>query len=197
MKKYVLAITGATGPVVGIRVMQEVLKSAEIHLIVSEQSFSIIRHETGLDWNGSTEAAVQKKIRKHFATDRIRYYHERNFYAPIASGSFRTEGMFVVPCSMKSLAGIASGYSNSLTERSADVVIKEGRPLVLSPREIPFSPIHLENMLKLSRIGVRIVPPVLGFYHRPENISDLVDFAAGKILDAMGIPHDLFRRWGS
>ena len=197
MKKYIVAITGATGPVIGIRVIQEVLKSAEVHLIVSEQSFSIIRHETGIDWTGSTEVEVQKIIRKHFKSNKICYYDERNFYAPIASGSFRTDGMFVVPCSMKSLAGIASGYSNSLTERAADVVIKEGRPLVLSPREIPFSPIHLENMLKLSRIGVRIVPPVLGFYHGPENINDLVDFVAGKILDAMGIPHDIFKRWGS
>ncbi len=197
MKKYVVAVTGASGPVVGLRVIKELAKTAEVYLVLSEQSFSILRHETGIDWNGKSEEEVQRKIRRHFKSKKIFAYHEKNFYAPIASGSFKTDGMFIVPCSMKSLAGIASGYSNSLIERAADVAIKEGRPLIISPREIPFSPIHLENMLKLSRIGVKIVPPVLGFYHAPESIDDLVDFAAGKILDVMGVSHHIFKRWGS
>jgi len=119
-----------------------------------------------------------------------------NLSAPFASGSFRTDGMFIVPCSMKTLSGVANGYTENLIQRAADVTIKEGRRLVISPREMPFSAIHLENMLKLARLGVRIAPPVMGFYHKPRTIEDMVDFAAGKILDLMGIEHDIFRRWG-
>jgi 4-hydroxy-3-polyprenylbenzoate decarboxylase len=105
--------------------------------------------------------------------------------------------MLIVPCSMKTLAGVAGGYANNLIERAADVTIKEGLPLLLSPREMPFSAIHLENMLKLARLGVKIAPPVPGFYHSPKRIEDLVDFVTGKILDSFNIGHDLFRRWGS
>ena len=105
--------------------------------------------------------------------------------------------MLIVPCSMKTLAGVANGYANNLIERAADVTIKEGRPLLLSPREMPFSAIHLENMLKLARLGVKIAPPVPAFYHNPKRIEDLVDFVTGKILDSFDIKHDLFRRWGS
>jgi len=97
---------------------------------------------------------------------------------------------------MKTLSGIACGYANSLIERAADVTIKEGRRLVLSPREMPFSAIHLENMLKLARLGVRIAPPVPAFYHAPKDISEMIDFLAGRILDAMGVEHGIYRRWG-
>jgi 4-hydroxy-3-polyprenylbenzoate decarboxylase len=196
MKRYVLAITGATGPVIGMRVLKELASSAEVHVIVSAQSFAIIRDETGIDWTADADAGIQEKIRSFTGAEQVFYYAEKNFEAPVSSGSFRTDGMFVVPCSMKSLAGIAGGYSNSLIERAADVTIKEGRPLVLSPREIPFSAIHLENMLKLARLGVRVVPPVCGFYHKPETISDMIDFIAGKVLDAMGVEHDIYTRWG-
>jgi 4-hydroxy-3-polyprenylbenzoate decarboxylase len=194
MKRYVLAITGATGPVIGMRVLKELASSAEVHVVISAQSFDIIRDETDIDWTG--DADIQEAIRVFTGTEQVFYYGEKNFEAPVSSGSFRTDGMFVVPCSMKSLAGIAGGYSNSLIERAADVTIKEGRPLVLSPREIPFSAIHLENMLKLARLGVRIVPPVCGFYHRPRTIGDMIDFIAGRILDAMGVEHDIYTRWG-
>lgn len=105
--------------------------------------------------------------------------------------------MFVVPCTMKTLAGIANGYANNLIERAADVTIKEGRPLLLAPREMPFSAIHLENMLKLSRIGVTIAPPVPAFYHNPGSLDDVIDFMVGKWLDQFGIDHTLFIRWGS
>jgi 4-hydroxy-3-polyprenylbenzoate decarboxylase len=195
MKRYVLAITGATGPVIGMRVLKELASSAEVHVVISAQSFSIIRDETDIDWTGDGDADIQRKIRIFTGAERVFYYGEKNFEAPVSSGSFRTDGMFVVPCSMKSLAGIAGGYSSSLIERAADVTIKEGRPLVLSPREIPFSAIHIENMLKLARLGVKIVPPVCGFYHKPGDIGDMIDFIAGKILDAMGVEHDIYTRW--
>lgn len=196
MRKYVFALTGATGPVFGIRVLQEIVKVSEVHLLISSQAFPIIRQETGIDWHGDTEEKVQGKVRESLSSENIYYYHEMDLSAPVSSGSFRTDGMFIVPCSMKTLSGVANGYTENLIQRTADVTIKEGRPLVISPREMPFSAIHLENMLKLARLGVRIAPPVMGFYHKPQTIDDMVDFAAGKILDLMGIEHDIFRRWG-
>ena len=195
MKRFVLGITGASGSVIGLRVLRELVRSAEVLMTLSTQSFSIITHETGLDFSGESADAVQEKLRGYAASDRLHYYGEFDFTAPIASGSFPSDGMCIVPCSMKTLAGIANGHSTSLVERAADVVIKEGRRLVLSPREMPFSAIHLENMLKLARLGVRIAPPVAAFYHGPSTVDDLVDFMAGKILDAMGVDNDLYRRW--
>lgn len=193
LKRYIVAITGASGSILGIRLLGELVKKAEVHLVISPDTFSIIRDETGLDWAASAEIA----IRKHFRTKKLFYYENSNMYSPIASGSFKTDGMLVVPCSMKTLSGIANGYAANLIERAADVTIKEGRTLLLSPREMPFSAIHLENMLKLARLGVRIAPPVPAFYHRPENIDDIIDFIAGKILDSIEVEHNLFRRWGS
>jgi len=195
MKRYVFAITGATGQAIGLRVLRELAQTSELHVLISGQSFSIIRDETGNDFSGGSPEEITGKIRAFAGSDNICYYDEKNFAAPVSSGSFRTDGMFVVPCSMKSLAGIANGYSSSLVERAADVVIKEGRSLVLAPREMPFSAIHLENMLKLARLGVKIAPPVMGFYHRPQTIEEMIDFAAGKILDAMGVEHNIYRRW--
>jgi len=196
MRKYVFAITGATGSVIGIRVLREVVRVSEVHLLISSQSFPIIRHETGIDWHGEAEEVVQSKVRKTFQSENIYYYHEMNLSAPVSSGSFKTDGMFIVPCTMKTLSGVANGYTENLTQRAADVTIKEGRRLVISPREMPFSAIHLENMLKLARLGVRVGPPVMGFYHEPKSVGDMVDFTAGKLLDMMEIEHDIFKRWG-
>lgn len=196
MKRYVLSITGASGAVFGIRLLEYLASGSEVHLVISSGSFPIIKHETGLDWSGDNEAAVERTIRAFAGSDHVLYHHEYDLAAPVSSGSFITDGMFVVPCSMKTLSGIANGYANNLTERAADVAIKEGRPLLISPREMPLSALHLENMLKLARLGVKIAPPIPGFYHRPENVRDIVDFVVGKILDSFGIDHDLFRRWG-
>jgi len=193
MKNFILAITGASGAPFGVRALEELLKTAIVHLIISSNTFSIIREETGLDWTGDTEP----KLRKQFGADTLYYYDDQNMEAPIASGSFKTDGMLVVPCSMKTLSGIANGYANNLIERAADVTLKEGRRLLLAPREMPFSAIHLENMLKLARLGVTIAPPVTAFYHHPENLDAMIDFIAGKILDSFGIEHDLFKRWGA
>ncbi len=197
MKKYVFAISGASGSIIGIRVLKELIKNSELHLLVSSQSLSIIKDETGIDFSGKTSAETERKIRKHFNSKQIHYHAEYDLAAPVSSGSFKTDGMLVVPCSMKTLSGIANGYANNLIERAADVTIKEGRTLLLSPREMPFSAIHLENMLKLSRIGVKIAPPVLAFYHKPKKIEDIVDFMAGKILDAVGVEHEIYKRWGT
>jgi 4-hydroxy-3-polyprenylbenzoate decarboxylase len=192
MKKYILAITGASGSIFGIRLLEELLKSIEVHLVISSNTFSIIKVETGIDWSLDTE----NTIRKQFGTDRLFFYEDKQMEAPIASGSFKTDGMLIVPCSMKTLSGIANGYANNLIERAADVTIKEGRPLLLSPREMPFSAMHLENMLKLARLGVKIAPPVPAFYHKPKNLDDAINFIVGKILDSFRVEHELFKRWG-
>ncbi len=193
MKKYILGITGASGSVIGLRLLEELLRHAEVHLVVSGNTFPIIRDETGSSWEKDTE----RKIRKQFKTDRLFFYEDSCMEAPLASGSFKTDGMLIVPCSMKTLSAVASGYANNLIERAADVTIKEGRFLLLSPREMPFSAIHLENMLKLARLGVVIAPPVPAFYHKPKNMDDMLNFIVGKILDRLGLEHDLFRRWGA
>jgi len=223
MKKYILAMTGASGSIFGVRVLEELVKTSEVHLVISSNTFQIIRDETGRDWVGSNQQKnegtvpdlrteqsevvesglspwnsrlTENIIREQFKTDRIFFYEDKQMEAPVASGSFKTDGMLVVPCTMKTLSGIANGYANNLIERAADVVIKEGRPLLLSPREMPFSAIHLENMLKLARLGVRIAPPVPAFYQGPKNLDDMVNFIIGKILDSFGVEHELFKRWG-
>ncbi|BCB97336.1 flavin prenyltransferase UbiX [Dissulfurispira thermophila] len=207
MKKYILAITGASGSIFGVRLLEELLKVAEVHLAISANTFPIIKDETGIDWTKGKRSGVkdqrskqkrtQDTIRKYFKTERLFFYEDKQIEAPIASGSFKTDGMLVVPCSMKTLSGIANGYANNLIERAADVVIKEGRPLLLSPREMPFSAIHLENMLKLARLGVKIAPPISAFYHQPKSLDDMVNFIVGKILDVFGVQHSLFKRWGN
>lgn len=195
MKRYVLAITGASTSILGIRLLNELLKAGTVHLVISSQSFSIIKDETGIEWSGRGEKAIEEKIRKHYKTKRLYYHSEHNLSAPIASGSFKTDGMLVVPCSMKTLSGIANGYASNLIERAADVAIKEGRMLLLSPREMPLSAIHLENMLRLAKLGVRIAPPIPGFYNKPESMDDIVSFIVGKILDSVGIENNTFKRW--
>ncbi len=129
MKNIVLAITGASGAPFGIAVLKELLKTAVVHLVISSNTFSIIADETGFDLSGDT----QSKLRKQFSTDNLHFYEDRQMEAPIASGSFRTDGMLVVPCSMKTLAGIANGYANNLIERAADVTIKERPPSSAGP----------------------------------------------------------------
>lgn len=195
MKKFVFAMSGASGAAIGVRVLRELARTSEVYLIISSQSFSIIREETGINWQAGSDEDTEKRIRTSLESETIRCCNEQNMAAPVSSGSFRHDGMFIVPCSMKTLSGIAQGYAENLIQRAADVTIKEGRPLLVSPREMPFSAIHLENMLKLARLGVKIAPPVPGFYHSPRTIDDLVDFMAGRILDAMGIDHDIYKRW--
>lgn len=195
-RSFIIAITGTSGPIYGLRLIEELLRhQSRIYLIISTQAFSIIRMETGIDLEGESEDEVQRKVQEHFSSSNIRYYSEYNLSAPISSGSFIVDGMLIVPCSMKTLSGVANGYASNLIERAADVTIKEGRQLLLAPREMPFSAIHLENMLKLARMGVRIAPPVPAFYHKPKDIDDMVGFVVGKILDVIGIRHGLFTRW--
>lgn len=182
MKPYVVAITGASGVIYGVRLV-EVLAEQRIpvELVVSDTAKIVMKEELGSEIDLGKEG--------------VSVHDFRDFTAPIASGSYPTAGMVIIPCSMGTLGAIASGLSQNLIHRAADCTIKEGRKLILVPRETPLSAIHLENMLKLARLGVKIVPPMPAFYSAQEKISDLVDFVVGKVLDQMGVPHALYPRW--
>jgi 4-hydroxy-3-polyprenylbenzoate decarboxylase len=196
MKRIVLAMTGASGSIYGLRLGRELLASgASLTLLISATGFRVIREETGLDLYGEGDA--ERALGSYFSPEAgaLRYYGEDDFFAPIASGSSAPDAMVVCPCSMGSLSRIACGSSGTLLERCADVMLKERRPLILVPRETPLNEIHLENMLKLARMGARIVPAMPAFYHHPASVDDMVDFVVGKVLDSMGIENGLFKRW--
>lgn len=182
--RLVVAITGASGVIYGIRTL-EVLRElrVETHLIMSEWGAKNIKIETD-------------KTADYVRSLATKCYEDDNMAAPMSSGSFRTDGMAVIPCSMKTLASIANAFDDSLVSRAAGVCIKEQRKLVLVPREAPLSKIHLENMSKLADAGAVILPAMPGFYHRPKTMDDLINHVVGKLLDQFNIDHGLFRRWG-
>ncbi|MCP2505690.1 MAG: UbiX family flavin prenyltransferase [Nitrosopumilus sp.] len=183
--KLIIAITGSTGVIYGIRMLETLKKlDIETHLVMSEWGEKCISMETEY-----TPEYV--KSLANTTSD------SKNMAASVSSGTHRINGMIVAPCSMKTLAAIANGYDDTLVARSAGVTIKEGRKLILMVRETPLSAIHLENMLKLSRLGVVILPPVTEFYTNPKTIDDIVNHGVGKCLDQFDIDHDLYPRWGS
>lgn len=194
MKRLIVGITGASAGVYGVRLLQVLTEQQdiEIHLTISSSGARALSEELQLQVdldNFKLESLIG------VSSPRVIYHHESDIAAPIASGSFRTEGMVVVPCSMGSVASIAGGMSRNLIQRAADVCIKENRKLVIVPRETPLSPIHLENMLKLSRLGVCVLPAMPGFYHYPKDVDDLLNFVVTKILDQFGIDAKLIQRW--
>ena len=179
----IIAITGCSGVIYGIRLLEACKKlGIETDLIVSRAAEKIFALELGKNI---------KDIRKLVT----RNYSQDDLAAPLASGSVKMDGMVIVPCSMKTLGAIASGVADNLIARAADVTLKEGRPLVLVPRETPLNLIHLENMVRLKRAGATILPAMPGFYHKPKEISEMIDFIVGKILDIIGVEHKLYRRW--
>jgi 4-hydroxy-3-polyprenylbenzoate decarboxylase len=179
----IVGMTGATGAVFGIRLLTALKECGiESHLVLSAWAERTIEHET--DW--SVDAVRNLATVCHNATD---------MGATISSGSFRTDGMIIAPCSMRTLAAIANGNGDHLIHRAADVVLKERKRLVLLVREMPFSDIHLENMLKLSRMGVTILPPLPAFYNHPESVDDIVNHIVARALDQLGINSGLTARW--
>ncbi|RNJ77498.1 MAG: UbiX family flavin prenyltransferase [Nitrosopumilus sp. B06] len=183
--KILVGMTGSTGAIYGIRLLEE-LSRLEIrtHLVMSEWAAKCIAMET-------TYTAQQVRS----LADEVSA--ERDMASSVSSGTHKTDGMAVVPCSMKTLSAIANGYDDTLIARAAGVTIKESRKLVLVARESPLSAIHLENMLKLSRLGIVILPPVTEFYTHPKTINDIINHGVGKCLDQFGIEHDLYPRWGA
>lgn len=193
-----LAITGASGAAYALRLLQVLLQQGErVDLMISAPGQIVIDMETGLKLPGQT-GGIRRVLSETFgaAEDQLRVFGREEWTAPVASGSSAPRAMVVCPCTTGTLAGIAAGTSRNLIERAADVVIKEGRKLILVPRETPFSALHLENMLKLARLGVVILPPNPGFYQQPRSIDDLVDFVVARILDQLDIDNDLSPRWG-
>ena len=171
--KVIIAISGASGFSLGIKTLEALPESVEKHLVVSEHARQVQRHETQLHVHKDTDIG-----------------------APIASGSFGADIMLIVPCSMNTLAKIAVGIADTLTTRAAAVMIKERKQLLLAPREMPFSAIALENMLKLSRLGVIIAPPVMAYYSEQQRLEQMEDFMIGKWFDLIGIENTLYKRWG-
>lgn len=181
--RIVVAITGATGAVYGITMLRELARTGvETHLVISNWARRTIELET--DYKVNTIDTLASCV-----------YESDNLAAPISSGSFQHQGMVIAPCSMKTLAAIATGYTDNLISRAADVTLKEKRRLILLPRETPLHEIHLENMLKLARAGAVIMPPVPAFYHRPATITDLVLQTIGRVLDLLHIENSLTHRW--
>jgi 4-hydroxy-3-polyprenylbenzoate decarboxylase len=192
-------MTGASGADYTLRLLQCCLQSnIHVQFIISKPGQIVLGMESDLKLTGSTQK-MQQKLASHFDADAslISVYAKDQWTAPVASGSSVADAMVVCPCTMGSLASIAVGSSDNLIHRAADVAIKERKTLILVPRETPFSAVHLENMLKLARLGVVILPPNPGFYHGVSEVSELVDFIVARILDQLGIENDLSPRWGN
>lgn len=197
-KTIAVALTGASGMPYGVRLIETLLLAGHRVWLLYSQVAQIVAQQE-MDWKlPSRPAEVEAELSERFgaAEGQLRVFGREEWFAPPASGSNPPDAMVVCPCTMGTLASIAQGLSANLIERAADVVIKEGRKLVLVPRETPFSAIHLENMLKLARLGVCILPANPGFYTRPKSVQDLVDFVVARVLDQLGIEHALAPRWG-
>jgi len=195
----IVAITGASGAIYGIRLIERLLAQGErVHLLVSQAGREVLAHELGLELAEDVDQwpqAVAQRIGCSAAS--LRAWADRDWFSPVASGSAGIARMAIVPCSMGTLARIAHGASTNLIERAADVMLKEHRRLVLVPRETPLSSIHLRNMLALAEAGARIAPASPGFYHRPQRIEELVDFVVDRVLAQLGFADAETRRWGS
>ena len=183
MRRLIVGMTGATGAIFGVRIL-EALKDCDVesHLVISNWARRTIEHETPYT------------VKQVCALANV-YHNSANMAAKISSGSFITDGMVVIPCSMRTLSGIAHGYGEHLIHRAADVILKERRRLVLVVRESPLSELHLENMLKLARAGVSIIPPMPAFYNHPKSIDDIVDHIVARVLDQFGITARFAKRW--
>ena len=169
--RLIVGITGASGVHFGLKILSLLPKNITPFLIVSDNAKEVFKHETS------------------------HLYDDKDISAPIASGSFPSDAMIIAPCSMNTLAKISCGIADNLITRTASVMIKEQRPLLLAPREMPFSVIALENMLKLSRLGIIIAPPILGYYSEQESLNEMEDFIIGKWFDLLKIKHNLYKRW--
>lgn len=199
MAGYIIALTGASGAVYGLRLIEELLKRGDdVDLIISPSGFLLLKEEADLEC--SPENAGEK-ILKYLSgkaggvKGKLKFYPNHDLSGAVASGSYLRRKMIICPSSMGTIGRIASGVSGNLIERAADCVLKERGTLVFVPRETPFNSIHLENMLKLSQAGAVILPAMPAFYSKPQTIDDMVDFVVGKVLDILGIENNLYKRW--
>jgi 4-hydroxy-3-polyprenylbenzoate decarboxylase len=193
-----VAITGASGSAYGLRLIECLIQAGQsLYVMISQAAQVVLRMESGLDLPAQPGEA-QRLLCERFeaAPGQLQVFGRQQWMAPVASGSNPPRAMVVCPCTAGALSAIACGASNDLMERAADVVLKERRKLILVVRETPFSEIHLENMLKLSRLGVVIMPANPGFYHQPKSVEEIVDFMVSRILDQLGLENQLSPRWG-
>ena len=199
MKTITVALTGASGMPYGLRLIETLLAAAcHVQVVYTQAAQIVARQEMALTLSSNTaETAALLSERFGAQAEQLVVYGREEWFAPIASGTNPPDAMVICPCTMGTLASVAAGLSSNLIERAADVCLKEGRKLIIVPREAPFSTLHLENMLRLSRMGVVILPPNPGFYHHPQSVQDLVDFVVARILDQLGVPHQLMARWGT
>jgi len=199
MNPIALALTGASGMPYAITLLKELIKTQElVYVMISQAANTVIAMETDLDL-GKDTSAVEENLTKYLGAKKgqIKAFSKNQWTAPVASGSNPPRAMVVCPCTMATLSAIANGAADNLMHRAADVVIKEQKKLILVPRETPYSAIHLENMLKLSRLGVAIIDANPAFYQNPKTIQDLVDFIVARILDHLDIKHELIPPWQS
>ncbi|MDX8380260.1 MAG: flavin prenyltransferase UbiX [Gallionella sp.] len=198
MKTITLAFTGASGMPYGMRLLEQLLQSGQrIQLVYSQAAQIVAKQEMGLALANRPKDA-ERELSRHFGefSGELHVFGREDWYAPMASGSNPGDAMVICPCTMGTLAKIAVGLSDDLISRAADVMLKERRTLILTPREMPYSVIHLENMLKLAQAGAVIMPPNPGFYYQPSCVQDLIDFVVARILDHLDIENPLAQRWG-
>ena len=190
MSKYVIGITGASGSIYGIRLIQELgLRKHAVDVVITSAGKMVMKEELGVP------GFDMKKLGLSHIKSRIRIWENDDFEAPFLSGSNPPEAVVIIPCSMGKLAAVANGISGNVLERTADVVLKEDRQLILVVRETPLSLIHLENMVKIAKAGAQILPAMPAFYHHPTTIDDMVNFVVGKVLNLLRIEHTLFKGW--
>jgi 4-hydroxy-3-polyprenylbenzoate decarboxylase len=196
VKRIIVGITGASGAMLGQRLVKALLDGGnEVHAIVSPSGSLVFAEELGISL-GKTHADIEKNFKAHFGNPKaLAVAPADDFAARVSSGSSKMDAMVICPCSLSTVASIAHGVTMNLIHRAASVSIKEKRPLILVPRESPLSPIHLKNLLYLSEIGVHIVPATTAFYHKPKTVEQMVDFTVGRVMDLMGIENNLFPRW--
>jgi len=194
-----LALTGASGMAYGLRLLECLLAAdVRVYLLLSQAAHIVAKQELGVALParaGDLEKQLSESLNAR--DGQLRVFGREDWNAPVASGTNPADAMVVCPCSMGTLAAIAHGLSDNLIERAADVMLKEQRKLILVPREAPFSTLHLENMLKLSRMNAVILPANPGFYHLPQSVEAIVDFIVARILDQLGVQHELMARWGT
>lgn len=201
MSKYLLALTGASGAAYGTRILGELLtRGDDATVVISPSGFLLLREELGLDCSQEDSAEkllsfISSKPWGRSLKGSLSAVRHDDLAAGFASGSFLLKAMIICPCSMGTLARVATGTSGNLIERAADCMLKERRPLVLVPRETPLNEIHLENMLRLSRMGAVVLPAMPAFYTKPATVDEMVDFIAGKVLDILGVENSLYKRW--
>ena len=195
--RLIVAVTGASGAIYSVRLLKACLElNVSVDLVISDYGKRLLIEEC--DWNPKAEDLTDWLDRSYGAAERpgrLTLHNERDLGARIASGSQSWRGMVVIPCSMKTLSGIACGAASNLIERAADVTLKEGRSLILVPRETPLNLIQLENLTRIARAGARVVPAMPAFYFKPQSFEDLADFLAGRVLSLLGIQHQLYPPW--